>query len=45
MPDEGPSNPAQSPRSVVLPLPDGPTIEQLSPSASVNETSCRTFSE
>src|SRR5690606_30284138 len=41
-PDVGRSRPAARPRSVVLPLPLGPTMAHVAPSARSNETSSRT---
>jgi hypothetical protein len=38
MPEVGRSSPARRPRSVVFPLPDGPTIATVSPSATLKLT-------
>ena len=42
-PSLGRSSPAQIAISVVLPLPDGPTIAQVLPSSMTNDTSLRTL--
>src|SRR5436190_16384232 len=41
-PDVGRSRPAHKPSKVVLPLPDGPRMEQVLPAGRVNEMSLRT---
>ncbi len=41
-PEVGRSNPAQSPSSVVFPLPDGPRIEQVAPCGRSKEMSFST---
>src|SRR5438067_1326990 len=41
-PEVGRSSPAQRPSKVVLPLPEGPRIEQVLPAGRVNEMSLRT---
>ena len=44
VPDVGRSKPAQRPNSVVLPLPDGPTMAHVWPVGMSKETLARTVS-